>query len=368
MRLTILVVGSVFCCASCDREQQHKKTEQYTWHGDTLCISDDAQLLRKLKIGTVHSEPFRMQTLTAGTVKAIPTQYAEIAPPFSGRVTRSYLSLGMKTNPETPLFEISSPDFISAQKIFFQERSQLEQAGKNLRRQQDLVANGVGTQKDLDEAQTAYEVEKSEYKNALIGITIFKANPDKLSLGQPYVVRATISGEVVNNKVVLGQFIKDDAASIATVAELSKIWIAAQVKEKDIRFVHQSDECGIAVAALPDKPIKGTVYHVSEIVDETTRSVEVFIEADNKDHALKPGMYVTVNFMHAPIPAILVPAKAILQMNESSFVFVETAQGRYVQRRVGISGTAQDRVVVSSGLRPGERIITEGGFYLLDAQ
>ncbi|WP_175636567.1 efflux RND transporter periplasmic adaptor subunit [Pedobacter ghigonis] len=353
---------------SCQDKQAETSIANYTLQGDTVIVSSKSNLTSKLKTQLIHDEPYRLQMLTAGTVKAIPTQYAEIAPPFSGRVVKSYLRLGMRTTPETPLFEISSPDFMTAQKIFFQAKSQLEQSRKNLERQQDLVAHGVGTQKDLEEAQTSYEVEKKEFENASVGIRIFKADPGRLSIGQPLVVRAPISGEVIENKVVLGQFIKDDASSIATVAELSKIWIAGQVKEKDIRFIHELDECNIEIAALPEQHIKGKVYHVNEIVDEATRSVEVLIEADNKDHTLKPGMYVTVNFVDAPVNAILIPAKAILQTNEASFVFVVVAPGKYIKRKVTVSGTSEDRVVIGTGLQPGERIVSEGSFYLLDAK
>jgi len=363
-----LFAGVYIIFTSCSSKQTEKHTINYVVLGDTINIPAGSNLENKLQLATVTSTSYSPQILTAGTVKAIPTQYAEIAPPFKGRVTHSYLRLGMKTNIGTPLFEISSPDFIEAQKVFFLERSQSAQAYKNLRRQEDLVAHGVGTQKDLEEAQTAYEVAMKEYENALIGIRIFKADPDKLSLGQPLVVRAPISGEVIENKVVLGQFIRDDAASIATVAELSRIWIASQVKEKDIRFVNKLDDCNITMAAFPENIMKGKIYHVNEIVDEATRSIQVLIAVDNKDRMLKPGMYVNVNFTAAPSPATLIPAKAIMQMDNASFVFVMVAPGKYIRREVATSATITDKVVVQSGLHAGEQIIAEGGFYLLDTQ
>ncbi len=216
--------------------------------------------------------------------------------------------------------------------------------------------------------QTSFYVEQKEYENAVVGIKLFKADPASLSIGQPLVARAGISGEVLENKVVLGQFIKDDATSVATVAELAKVWIAGQVKEKDMRFIHELDECNIEIAAFPERRIKGKVYHVKEIVEEATRSVEVLIEADNKDHTLKPGMYVSVNFVNAPVNAILIPAKAILQGNDASFVFVRAGPGKYIKRQVTITGTSEDRVVIGDGLRPGEQVVSSGGFYLLDAK
>ena len=366
--LTGIAMAIIGITASCKQQIAKEPAANYTMKGDVITVPDNSVLKGKLKIIDVDTESYSMKMMTAGTVKAIPTQFAEIAPPFQGRVTKSYLKLGLKTTPETPLFEISSPDFIAAQKVFFQEKSQMQQAERTLKRQKDLMANGVGVMKDLEEAQTAYDVEKKEYENAVMGIKIFKANPEKLSLGQALVVHAPIVGEVIENKVVLGQFIKDDAASVATVANLSKVWVVGQVKEKDIRYIHEKDECEIEVAAFPGKKIKGKVYHVNEIVDEDTRSVQVLIECNNSDHTLKPGMYVSVNFIDAPASVIMIPLKAILQMNEANFVFVVNADGKYIKRKVETGGTDGDRVVIKSGLAKGEKIVSEGGFYLLEAK
>lgn len=368
LAVTVLILTAGVAVTSCKHVVSKETPAEFTIKNELISVPEHSVLKGKLKEMTVEEEPYRLQMMTAGTVKAIPTQYADIAPPFQGRVTKTFLRLGMKTTAETALFEISSPDFIAAQKIFFQEKSQLKQAERTLKRQNDLMNNGVGTQKDLEEAQTAYDVEKKEYENAVIGIRIFKADPEKLSLGQGLIVHAPIRGEVIENKVVLGQFIKDDAASVATVADLSKVWIAGQVKEKDIRYIHEKDDCEVEVAALPGKKITGKVYHVNEMVDEDTRSVQVLIECNNTDRSLKPGMYVSVNFIDAPTSSILVPLKAILQMNDANFVYVITADGKYQRRKVETGNTEADRVVIKSGLAKGERIVSEGGFYLLEAK
>ena len=358
MKLSTLCLITLVLLAACEGKAPEQDAPNFTVQGDTVIVPDNSNLKSKLVLSTVQTEPYRLQMLTAGTVKAIPTQYAEIAPPFAGRVVKSYLRLGMRVTPETSLFEISSPDFMTAQKVFFQEKSQLQLAEKTLKREQDLIEHGVGTQKDVEEAQTAYDVEKKEYENAVIGIKIFKADPDNLALGQPLVVKSPISGEVLDNKIVVGKFINDNASSVAIVAELSKVWVAGQVKEKDIRFIHALDECNIEIAALPEKHIKGKVYHVNEIVDEDTRSVQVLIECDNKDHTLKPGMYVTVNFVNAPTSAILIPAKAVLQSNDQSFVFAEVAPGKYVRRKIETAGSDNNRIVIKSGLNDGDKIIS----------
>lgn len=363
MKTRLIAVG-MLTAAACHPLKKEEAAATIHPQGDTIILPAGSPLQQKLSIQEVRSAPYSRQLSTAGTVRAIPTQYAEIAPPFQGRVTRSFLYLGMKTQPGTPLFEISSPDFIAAQKVFFQEKTQLQQAERTWKRQQDLLANGVGTQKNLEEAQTAYEVEKKEYENAAMAIRIFKANPDQLSLGQPLVVRAPLAGEVIDNKVVTGQFIKDDAAGVATVADLSAVWIAGQVKEKDIRFIRTGNECNIDVMALPGVLLKGKVYHINAVVDEDTRSVSVLIAVPNPGYALKPGMYVTVHFTDQPVSALQIPATALLQANDAPYVFVAVAAGRFVKRTVTINGNNNNNVVVTAGLQPREKIVSEGGFYL----
>jgi cobalt-zinc-cadmium efflux system membrane fusion protein len=366
MRTKLIAVG-MLTAAACHSVKE-ENTTPIVPQGDTISLPNGSALNNRIKISTVAATTYRREMATAGIVKAIPTQYAEIASPFQGRVTKSFLQLGMKTQPGTPLFEISSPDFIAAQKSFFQEKTQLQQAERTWKRQQDLMANGVGTQKDLEEAQTAYEVEKKEYENAVMGIRIFKANPEQLSLGQPLVVRAPIAGEVIDNKVVLGQFIKDDASSVATIANLSDVWMAAQVKEKDIRFIQTGDECNIEVMALPGKLLKGKVYHVNAVVEEDTRSIQVLIAVPNTDHALKPGMYTTVNFIAKPGLSLVLANSCLLQADSTPYVLVATAPGKFVKRPVTTNGTSNQQVVITSGLSVGERIVTEGAFYLLDAK
>lgn len=360
LSLIILMAIASACKQQTTTEQTGLKQQ-----GDLITIAKNDPLRAKLKEILVDTQSYHIQIGTTGIVKAIPTQYAEIAPPFQGRVVKSYLKLGMKTTPETPLFEISSPDFITAQKFFLQEKSQMQQAQRTLKRQSDLMSHGVGIQKELEEAQTAFEVEKKEYENALIGIKIFKANPEKLSLGQALTVYAPIKGEIIEDKVVLGQFIKDDASPVATVANLSKVWVVGQVKEKDIQQIKEKDDCEIEIAALPGTKIKAKVYRINRVVDEETRSIQVFIECNNSDMALKPGMFVNVNFQNAPIHAITIPSKALLQMNDASFVFVVDGDGKYKRRKVEVGDTTGERIVIKSGLSKGEKIISEGGFYLL---
>ncbi|MGE6355898.1 efflux RND transporter periplasmic adaptor subunit [Flavobacterium sp. NPDC079362] len=364
--LLILITATAF--TACGNKTETKGTENFSLQKDTITIPVTSIIAPKIKLETVKNEPFQLELITAGTVKAIPNSYAEIAPPFSGRVTKIYLKLGMKTQPGTPLFEMVSPDFIDAQKNFFQSKSAYQIAKLSLKRQQDLKTNGVGSQKDLEEAETNFEVSEKEYQNAIASLKIFGVNIDKLVFGQSLVITSPIAGEIITNEVVMGQYIKDDDAPKAKVANLKKVWVVGQVKEKDIRFIHELDGAEIQVASYPNKKITGKVYHVEEIVDEATRSVQVLIECINNDHTLKPGMYVTVKFIDTPVNTLFVPAKAVLQFNDKSFVFVQIAKGKYMRRYVETGISDKGKIAILSGLQPNETIISEGAFYLLEAK
>nr|WP_199002028.1 efflux RND transporter periplasmic adaptor subunit [Flavobacterium sp. ASV13] len=353
---------------ACNHKTETKENEPFSLQGDTIIIHSKSTISGKLKLEKVKSEPFQLELQTAGTVKAIPNAYAEIAPPFSGRVTKVHLRLGMKTQAGTPLFEMVSPDFTAAQKSFFQAKSGYQVAKLSLKRQQDLKNNGVGSQKDLEEAESSFEVSEKEYQNAVASLKIFGVNTNKLVFGQPLIITSPIAGEVIANELVMGQYIKEDDAPKAKIADLKKVWVAGQIKEKDIQFIHELDGAEIQAGAYPDKKIIGKIYHVDEIIDETTRSVQVLIECLNPNHILKPGMYVSVKFTDTPVNTLFIPAKAVLQFNDRSFVFVQLTDGKYTRRYVETGVFQNGKIAILSGLKPNETIISEGAFYLLEAK
>lgn len=368
MKNQFLTGSLLLLLASCAPEKSKQQAADYSLSGDTILVPASSGLTAKLKLDTAAAGTFRLQSVCAGTVKAIPNFYAEIAPPFSGRVTRVLLKLGMEVKPGTPLFEMVSSDFIEAQKNYFAARAELRKAELNLKRQRDLKAHEIGSAKDLEEAQSNFDVVQKEYENNRASLKIYQVNPDKLVLGQPLVVCSPISGTVIRNELVSGHFLKSDEAPHAIIAALNKVWVVGQVKEKDIRFIHKNDLVTVEIAAYPGKQIQGKVYHVEEMVDEETRSVKVLMEFDNPNYLMKPGMYVTVNFSDTPKQTVFVSPESVFQQDSNSFVFVAAGKGKYQRRKVATGVADHGRMVVTSGLHSGEQIVAEGGFYLLGAK
>ncbi len=361
--LALLLFG-----ASCSSKQEEQKPNTYTLQGDTIVVDDNSIIAPKLKTVTLEATSHQLEMLSTGTVRAIPNFYAEIAPPFSGRVTKVYLKLGMKTQPGTPLFEMASSDFTEVQKSLLQAKSELSSAKANLKRQQDLHEHGVAAQRDFEEAQTQFDMQQQEYENAASSLKIYGVNPENFSLGQNLVVSSPIAGEVIVNDVVLGHYIKEDDEPRVKIAQLSKVWVVGEVKEKDLGFISQLVDAKISLAAFPETELTGEIYHIDEVLDENTRSVKVMIECDNKDGILKPGMYVSVKFIDKSRETLLIPTKSVLQYNDRSFVFVEISKGKYMRKYVEIGVSVDDDIIITKGLDKNETIVTEGAFYLQDAK
>ena len=334
-------------------------------HGDTLTVDQNAPLLRKLKFVTTANAQHSLKLNTAAMVKMIPGSYVEIPVPFAGRIVKSHTKLGQKVIVNTPLFSISSSDYFEAQRAYLDAKQATLLAENKLKREKDLIEHGVGTKKDLEEAETNFVTSKSALGNATAALKIFDNNLTNIILGQPLLVRSPIQGEILSSSIVLGQYTKEDAPALLRIAELSKVWVSAYIKEKDLPAINQLGRVEVRLDALPDKKIQGKIIHVNQFVDEASRNIEVLIACENGDRTLKPGMYVSAEFEQQLISTLFIPTKAVLQFNDKSFVWAKIAANTFVKRFVTTGVTKGDHIQILTGLTPQEEIISEGAFYLI---
>ncbi|XP_037959394.1 putative membrane fusion protein SilB [Teleopsis dalmanni] len=360
----LFLLASMLCLIGCKKNETQQENSSFVIKGDSVFVKNNDAVFSQIKLSEVETVPYSKEVITAGTVQPLPTQFAYIAPPFAGRVVKSYIKLGQKVKANTPLFEIVSPDFTNTQKEFFQAKSEKELAQKELQRKQDLLSNGVGSQKEMEEAASILQIAEKEYENTYAALQVYHVNAENMALGQPLIIRSPIAGEVIENNVITGQYIKDDSDPIAIVADLSEVWISAQVKEKDIRFIHENDEMDIFIAAYPEKTLKGKVFHVEEAVDDDTRAIKVLSFVDNKDGLLKIGMYTTVHFLDKPADFIQIPETALLQGEKNSYVFVQKSPDIFIKTPVEVEATMDGTAIISKGLSKNDVIISEGGYYL----
>ena len=350
---------------ACGHQEAAQENTDLTFEGDVIVIKENSPIFEQLVVKEAQLQDFEAEFRTVGTVRPVSGKYAEIAPPFAGRIVKSFVRLGQKINADAPIFEISSSDFYEAAKSYFAAQSANEVAQRNYNRQKELAANGVASQRDLDEAQSEALIAKQEFEQAKASLQMFNVDVASFQMGQPLKVVSPIAGEVVKQNITIGGFVKEDAEPLAVVADLSHVWVDALVKEKYFGAIKQGDRVEIYTDAHPDKIIWGNIYYIGEILDEETRSLEVIVECNNADRELKLGMFCRADFLSAPTKEIILPATAVMQEQYNAFVMIEIEKGKYIRRKVEVETSLHiDEVRVVSGIAEGEKVVVEGGIFL----
>ncbi len=361
-------VLAVVALASCQSGIGHQNTAELVFQGDTLTIQETSPILSKIKKLKLEEEPFSKEFRTVGTVQAEMGHYAEVYAPFDGRIVRSAVRLGQQVRVGQCLYEMSSADFIEACKIYFQAVRNCEMAKVDYERKKTLFGHGITSRRELDEMETEAENAQREKESAEATLRVYNMNPSQLKMGQNLRINSPIDGEVVVCKITPGQYIKTDTESQVTIADLRKVWVTALVKERFIGTVSKGEKVEVFTEAEPDSIIWANIVSIGNLVDEETRSVQVILSCDNARGKLKHGMYVSVHFISDAIPAVVIPATAVFQGEQYSYVYVavEGTPNTYVRRKVEIMSDSDDRqkVCVLSGLSSEETIVSEGGLYL----
>jgi len=362
----LLLSGLLLLIVSCGKKNtsEDATADQLTITGDTVIVPEHSSVLSKLKVGIITRQDYASTCTTAGTVKPLAGHLAEIASPFEGRIVRSRVKLGQPVTSGMPLFEITSSAYFDAVKSFMQAKQTMLLNKTNYLRRKDLTNHGIGSQKELEEAASEYQSAVSDYERAKATLGIFHISTKNLTMSRPLIIRSPISGEVVKNDLVVGQYLKTDNEAVVTVADLNKVWVVAQVKENHIGEISHQDNVTVTTESNPEEPVQGVVDYIGKMMDEQTRSVEVYVVCNNHHHLLKPGMFVTANFQHHHKNAIILPSTAILQQDDRSYVFVQTGKKQFVKRQVVVASDGEKNQVVKSGLSSNERIVFEGGIYL----
>ena len=351
--------------AGCRQGEAASATKDFTFQGDEVTVRPDSPVARELKVEPVGASAYESAFRTVGTVRPMAGRVAEVAVPFAGRITRTMVRLGDYVRAGQPLFEMSSPDFYAAVKEYFENQLADKNASANLKRREAMHQAGILSEREFEEARAEAENARNAYQMSKMALSFYHVDLDRLQVGQPITVTAPITGRVVACDLTPGQYVKEDADPLSTIAELSRVWVSAQVKEADLgRIELGRTHAQVIRDNAPEAPIAGQIVYVGEILDEQTRSTDVVLECDNAQHLLRPGMFVSVDFTTPRSQALLVPSTAVFQGEGGKYVYVETGPMHFGRRPVRVESAGTDRVCVVAGLSEGERIVTSGGIYL----
>lgn len=181
-----------------------------------------------------------------------------------------------------------------------------------------------------------------------------------------YPIRAPFDGTVITKDVTVREQVRP-SASVLTVADLSTVWITADVFEENVPLLRSLDQQTVTIVneAWPDKTFSAKVFYTGEIMDEKTRTIALRAIADNSDRLLKPGMFVNVVIPGGQSgSAMTVPNDAIQEYEGKKFVFVQTDELRFQRRDVQPGPKMQGRTAILKGLGPNDQVVVQGAFVL----
>ena len=360
--LTLVCVLLIMACGNASKDDTF--STDMTWVGDTITLGDNSPIITQITVQKAQLQDYSAEFRTVGTVRPMAGMLAEIAPPFAGRILKSYVQLGQKVSAGSPVFELGSSSFYQTMKEYFASQSANEVAQRNFNRQKELAAKGVASQKDLEEAQNDAVIAFQEFEQAKAIMRLFNIDIVEMGHTPSLHIVSPIAGEVVKCNITIGSYLREDAEPLVVVADLSKVWVAALVKEKYFGAIELGDRIEVYTDAHPNKIIWGTIYHIGEMLDEETRSLEVIVECNNADRDLKLGMFCETHFLSAPIKAIILPSTAVMQEQDNDYVYVEITNGQYVRRTVKTESVHRGEVHIISGINENENVVIEGGIYL----
>lgn len=330
----------------------------------SIAVDKMSPLRQRLQIAAVQEQDIATQTEAPGSIEAMPEKLVKITPPLAGRITRLQRSLGDSVKAGDPLFTLDSAELSAAYADDSKAKSALLQARQELERQKTLFDAEIAARKEYESAQAAYDQAGSDARASADKLAQYGAGAR--GSRRDYVLRSPIAGTVIAMEGAQGGYWNDINAPVMTVADLSTVWLSANVAEKDLAQVAVGQTTRITVDAWPGKAFEGKVAYVGAVLDPETRTVKVRVAVDNRAGAFKPGMFAHAGFAGASRRALLVPAAALLQSGPSTRVMVERSPLVFTPRTVEVGASHAGQVEIVSGLRAGERIVVKEGVLLND--
>jgi membrane fusion protein, heavy metal efflux system len=328
---------------------------------------------QSVSIYTVRSSSFHDTVETTGVVDFDNDQATSVLSPISGPVSRLSVSLGQKVKKGEPLATVDSPDFAAAISAY-QKALATAKTNRHLADlDKDLLEHNGVAQKEAAQAETDAanaEADRDAALQELLSLNVPEQAIKGIQRGLPIshaeaAIRSPVAGTVVEKLITPGQLLAAGTTPCFTVANLSRVWVMAQIFGSDLASVRLGDSAEVT-SGIGSNSFSGKVDNISALVDPDTRSVPVRVVVDNPGDLLKKQMYVRVRIRsRAESSGLLIPVSAVLRDEENlPFVYVVESDAGFARRHVTLGNRTGDQYVIPEGLAAGERIVVEGGLFV----
>ena len=323
-----------------------------------------------LNVRPVEVMPFSETLRVSGKVGFDEQRVARIGATVTGRVTEILAMPGQEVDQGTVLGRINSTELGQAQLAYLKARAANELAARAFDRAKILYKEDVIAKADLQRRQSEAETTAAERQAMADQLRVLGMLPEQIEgLGKTgnvnsiSAVTSSVSGTVVERKIVLGQVVQP-ADALFTVADLSEVWVTAQVPEQEASLLAVGQPMQIEIPALAHQRFEGQLVYVGELVSNETRTVPARTVLTNPDRMIKPGMLATLLIAGKPVSVPVIPAAAVVREDGYDHVFVALGDNQYKLTVVKLGPESNGVRPVLSGLEPGALIVTEQAYHL----
>jgi Cu(I)/Ag(I) efflux system membrane fusion protein len=286
-----------------------------------------------------------------GVIDIAEPSQAKVTARFNGRIEKLFVGYsGALVKKGDPLFELHSPDLVSAE--------------------QELILAVSAAQKSaaLDDEQEKLLTASRERLHIHFGMSHDQITEveRQQTAHETMAFLSPISGTVISKEIQEGDYV-NEGTLLYRLADLSRVWVYLDVYERDLRYIHINHPVKLQTEAYPNDFFTGKVTFIDPVINAATRTVRVRSEFANPTGKLKPQMYVKAE-IHAPSTnALSIPASSVLYTGKRNIVWVEVKENTFEPRDVTLGTRTEGRIEVVSGIREGDMVVTAGG-YLLESE
>lgn len=337
---------------------------------DTSLVNVAPSMLSNIKTAALAQAEIREELRFAGRAQVDEQRVARIGATVTGRITQTNTILGQEVQNGMVLATLNSTELGQAQLSYLKALSQLKLQERAVERARMLLEAEVIGSAELQKRESELFAARAEMNSSADQLKVLGMSPAAIkklaasgNINSSSQVNATLSGTVIERNVTVGQVVQP-AEALFTVADLSHVWVVAEVPEAQADLVNEGESVQIEIPALQNRRISGKLIYVGDTVHPETRTVTVRTDIINTDRSIKPDMLANMLIQGKPRNQPVVAAAAVVRENDKDHVFVQTGPTQFRLRPATLGEESNGQRPVISGLQAGEKVVMEGAFHL----
>ena len=330
--------------------------------------------LATVEVETVKEYEFPVEKSAVGSIDFNEYMTVQVFTPYQGKIINLFGKIGDEVKKGQTLFTIDSPDLLAANANLIAAAGVLDLTSRNLVRLKNLYQSRAVSQHDLEQAVSDQQTAEGALRAGRDAVRIFGKSDAEIDMivkerrADPIlVVPSPIDGRITARNAAPGLFVQPgNLPAPYSVADISTMWMLANVAETDVPAFHVGQEVKVSVSAYPGKIFAGHISTMDAMVDANTRRLLIRSEIDDPNHELRAGMFAQFVIRTGdPVRSLAVPMDGVVREGDGTMtVWVTSDRRRFTQRTVKI-GTRKDGFrQILDGLQPGELVASEGAIFL----